>query len=457
VSTRVLVYGLGASGASVVRHLQADGVEVVAADDRGEEEAAATARSLGVELVVRPDAGELARLVSSVSEVVVSPGVPAHHLLFSSSPTPVVGEIELAWRRARMPICAVTGTNGKTTVVTLVEAMLRASGISALSAGNIGLPLLDALDTVPAPDVVVAEVSSFQLARTVEFAPAVGAWCNFSPDHLDWHGTVEAYRTAKSRIWLHAGPGVTAVANAEDPVVRRAGDDAAARGATLVRFGVDEGEFQRIGDRLVGPGGETLVGVSELRRSLPHDLSNALCAAAAAAALGASSTGCGEALRAFAGLPHRVERVGEANGVEFYDDSKATTPGATLAALAGFDRAVLIAGGRNKGLDLSVLRAGAPRLRAVVTIGEAAAEMGEVFAGACPVVPAVTMTDAVEAAASLARPGDAVLLSPACASFDWYRSYGERGDDFARAVRSLRGPRAGAGGSSPCATDPGAA
>jgi UDP-N-acetylmuramoylalanine--D-glutamate ligase len=455
VATRVLVYGLASSGESVVRHLRAEGVEVVAADDRAESGAADRARALGVELVVRPGAEELASLVSSVSEVVVSPGVPAHHPLFSTADTPVVSEIELAWRRAAVPIVAVTGTNGKTTVVTLVEAMLRASGISGLAAGNIGLPLLDALDAVPAPDVVVAEVSSFQLARTVEFAPAVGAWCNFSPDHLDWHGTVEAYRTAKARIWAHAGPGVTAVANAEDPVVRRAGDDAAARGATSVRFGIDEGEFRRIGDALVGPRGEALVGISELRRSLPHDLSNAVCAAAVATAVGASPTGCAEALRAFAGLPHRVERVGEANGVVFYDDSKATTPAATLAALRGFDRAVLIAGGRNKGLDLSVLRAASSHLRAVVTIGEAAGEIDEVFAGACPVVPAPTMTDAVDAAASQARPGDAVLLSPACASYDWYRSYGERGDDFARAVRSLLDPHPGA--ATRTAADPGAA
>jgi UDP-N-acetylmuramoylalanine--D-glutamate ligase len=198
--------------------------------------------------------------------------------------------------------------------------------------------------------------------------------------------------------------------------------------------------------RLVGPDGAELAAVGELPRSRPHDLVDGLCAAAAAVAAGAGPTGCGRALRAFRGLPHRVELVGEAKGVRFYDDSKATTPGAVLAALDGFESAVLIAGGRNKGLDLSVLRVAAPRLRSVVAIGEAAPEVTAAFAGSCPVESAGTMGDAVAAAAAVARPGDAVLLSPACASFDWYSSYAERGEDFAHWVRAL-GP----------GTDPGVA
>ncbi len=190
----------------------------------------------------------------------------------------------------------------------------------------------------------------------------------------------------------------------------------------------------------MGPDDLILASVDELPRSLPHDLTNALCAAAVALAAGARPDGCRRALAAFRGLPHRVELVGEARGVKFYDDSKATTPGAVLAALDGFPSAVLIAGGRNKGLDLSVLRRAAGHLRGVVAIGEAAAEVGAAFSGVCTVVEAPSMAAAVLAAGGMARPGDAVVLSPACASFDWYSSYGARGDDFARCVA---GPRRG--------------
>ncbi|MGH9017931.1 MAG: glutamate ligase domain-containing protein, partial [Acidimicrobiales bacterium] len=188
---------------------------------------------------------------------------------------------------------------------------------------------------------------------------------------------------------------------------------------------------------LVGPGGTVLAAVEDLPRSLPHDLVDGLCAAATAVAAGARVDGCRRALGAFRGLPHRVELVGEARGVRFYDDSKATTPGAVLAALSGFPSAVLIAGGRNKGLDLSVLRSASDHLRAVVAIGEAAGEIVDTFRGCCPVVEAPSMAEAVGRAAAMAETGDAVVLSPACASFDWYTSYGARGDDFARCVRGL--------------------
>jgi UDP-N-acetylmuramoylalanine--D-glutamate ligase len=193
---------------------------------------------------------------------------------------------------------------------------------------------------------------------------------------------------------------------------------------------------------LVGPDGAELVPVSELPANAPHDLANALAAAAAALEVGATVDGVATALRSFARLHHRVELVGQASGVRYYDDSKATNPHATLTAVSGFDSVVLLAGGRNKGLDLGVLRVLAPRLRAVVAIGEAAPEVEDVFDAATPVVRASSMRDAVRHAAEIARSGDAVLLSPACASFDWYSSYAERGDDFAREVAALLGRNA---------------
>jgi UDP-N-acetylmuramoylalanine--D-glutamate ligase len=433
---RVLVYGLGVSGAAVARHLLAEGREVIVADDASGERPRSVASELGVELVTAPDPDALGQLAAGVDEVVVSPGLPARHAVFAlAADVILVGEVELAWRRARAPMVAVTGTNGKTTVTTLVTAMLEASGLRAVAAGNIGLPLVDAV--AGDADVVVAEVSSFQLALTHTFRPRVAAWINFSEDHLDWHGTLGAYRAAKARVWANSGPGDVAVANVEDPVVMAASSVPAAHGATVVTFGLTGGDYRLVSGRLVGPEGLELATVGEIPRSRPHDLADGLCAAAAAIAAGAAAAGCRLALGAFRGLPHRVELVGEAGGVRFYDDSKATTPGAALAALDGFDSAVLIAGGRNKGLDLSVLRVAAPRLRGVVAVGEAATEVTAAFAGACAVVQAASMREAVGAAAGMARPGDAVVLSPACASFDWYSSYAARGEDFARCVRAL--------------------
>jgi len=212
-----------------------------------------------------------------------------------------------------------------------------------------------------------------------------------------------------------------------------------------VTFGLRRGDYTLRDGALVGPGGERLVRVEELPRSRPPDLVDALCATAAAMAAGGDADGCRRALLEFDGLPHRVELVGEAKGVRYYDDSKATTPGAVLAALEGFDRVVLIAGGRNKGLDLSALSPAASKLRGVVAIGEAARDVAAALAAAPVVEVAGSMSAAVGTAAAMARPGDVVLLSPACASFDWYRSYAERGDDFARCVRSLTGAAADAG------------
>jgi len=435
-SRRVLVYGLGVSGSAVARCLAAEGARVVAADDDGSARTRRRAAELGVELEVAPSAARLEELAAGVDEVVVSPGIAVRHRVFALEGTvPLVGEVEVAWRRARAPLVAVTGTNGKTTVTTLAVAMLRASGVRAAAAGNIGTPLLDAV--AGDAEVIVAEVSSFQLALTQRFRPAVGAWVNFSADHLDWHPTLDHYRAAKARLWANAGPGDVAVANAEDPVVMDGTELPDGRGATVVTFGLDRGDYRVREGRLLAPDGTLLATAAELPRSFPHDLADGLCAAAAAIAAGAAPEGCRRALSEFRGLPHRLELVGEAGGVRYFDDSKATTPGAVVAALEGFETAVLIAGGRNKGLDLWPLAAVSDRLRAVVAIGEAAPQVAAVFAGSCPVTTAASMEQAVRDAAAAARPGDAVVLSPACASFDWYPSYGARGDDFARCVRAL--------------------
>ena len=423
---RVLVVGLAVTGAAVAREMLAEGKAVVAVDDRADDSVRGRAADLGIELVEAPSPGELARLAQDADLVVVSPGVPARHPVFAlGDRVALVSEVELAGRMARAPMVAVTGTNGKTTVTTLVAAMLDASGVRALAAGNIGLPLVEAARRDV--DVLVAEVSSFQLQLTSTFRPRVAVWLNLAEDHLDWHPTMQHYVEAKARVWANQAGEDLAVANADDPVVWRAAARAPAR---VAGFSIEAGAAPPWPGRGDGPRAVFHVAGGELRTPEGDTI------AAVAAALGAGATleGCRRALLSFRGLPHRVEPVGEAGGVRFYDDSKATTPSAVLAALAGFESVVLIAGGRNKGLDLGALRSGAGPVRAVVAIGEAAAEVEAAFAGLVPVSRAGSMDQAVEMARAAARPGDAVLLSPGCASFDWYRSYAERGEDFARAV-----------------------
>ncbi len=428
---------MGVSGLAAARYLMTQGVEVIGVDDDANRPQRVKAE-LGIDVVVAPSRDQLVRLAGAVDEIVVSPGVPASHPVFSLTGTvALIGEVELAWRQATMAMVAVTGTNGKTTVTTLVTEMLERSGLRAMAAGNIGVALIDAVQRDV--DVVVAEVSSFQLALTDTFRPHVGAWLNFSEDHLDWHPNMEHYRRAKARLWANAGAGDVAVANAGDPVVASEAAQAGARGASVLTFGLGSGDFTVADGVLVGPAGEAVVPVEAMPRRLPHDIANALAALAIATAAGGSLESGADVLRRFAGLPHRVQLVGEAGGVTYFDDSKSTTPGSTLAALEGFPSAVLIAGGRNKGLDLTALRAAATHLRGVVAIGEAAPEVTRAFAGTCAVVAAPSMADAVDQARAMARPGDAVVLSPACASFDWYSSYAERGDDFIRCVGALVG------------------
>ncbi|HEV8116132.1 MAG TPA: UDP-N-acetylmuramoyl-L-alanine--D-glutamate ligase, partial [Acidimicrobiales bacterium] len=398
-------------------------------------ERATTLAVLGVSTVEGPPADALAELVAGADLVVPSPGVPRRHpatVLALAAGTPVATEFELAAWWSDVPVVAVTGTNGKTTVTTLVTDMLARSGRRVVAAGNNDLPLVDAIDDVGL-DLVVVEASSFRLEFTERFHPVVGTWLNLAPDHLDWHEDMEAYAAAKEVIWANADSTDVAVANAEDPVVLAAAESSSAR---VVTFGLAAGDWRVDDELLVGPGGPFLA-VAELRRALPHDRTNALAAAATATAAGADPDAVQAALRSFRGLPHRLALVGEHDGVRWLDDSKATDPHAALAAVRGFDDVVLIAGGRNKGLDLSVLAEEASRLRAVVAIGEAAAEVAAAFASTgVPVREAGSMDDAVRLAREVARPGDAVLLSPGCASYDWYSAYGERGDDFARAVRA---------------------
>jgi UDP-N-acetylmuramoylalanine--D-glutamate ligase len=433
-----LVLGLGVTGAAIVAALRDRGLTPTVVDDAPTDGARARARSLGIELIAGPDRAALAQLVGDATSLLPSPGVPESHPVFALAAEhrlPTHSEFDLAAVWDQRPLLAVTGTDGKTTVTTLVTAMLRASGVHAVDAGNTEVPLVAAIDD-PTIEVFVVEASSFRLAISDRFAPHVATWLNFAADHLDAHTDLAAYEAAKARIFANLTPDDIAIVNADDPVVM-------ARAAGVTRretFGMrDPADWRFDGQRLLTPNGDVIVAAEELWRALPHDISNTLAAAATAMAGGAQLDGIRSAARAFTGLPHRISLVGEAAGVRWYDDSKSTVPHATLAAVEGFESVVLIAGGRNKGIDLAPLATAAPKLRAVVGIGDAAGEIEAAFAGVKPVAVADSMNDAVAVAHRFAQPGDVVLLSPACASFDWYRSYAERGDDFARAVRELIG------------------
>jgi UDP-N-acetylmuramoylalanine--D-glutamate ligase len=440
---RAVVIGLAETGIAVSRRLRAEGWDVVVFEDAPGVDTSYTrrlgqTREMGVAVLEQPSAAASRNEVAKADLVVPSPLVRVDHpalVAAHAAGVTVRSEIDLAGERTGLPIVAVTGTNGKTTVTTLTAEMLTASGRAASAAGNVGRPLLDAVDDVA--DVLVAEVSSFQLACSSTFHPRVAVVLAITPDHLDWHGSYEQYVADKARITAHQRVDDVLVYDADDADASAIAASSAARTIGFSRRSDATGCARVIDGRLVAADGTVLAAVGEMRRAFVHDRTNALAAATAALAVGATPSGVRDALANYATLPHRVALVGEAGGVRWYDDSKATNPDATLRAVESFDSVVLLAGGRNKGLDLGVLGRAADRLRGVVAFGEAAPEVVAALGERVDVVTAHSMHDAVHAAAELAQPGDAVLLSPACASFDAYADYGERGDDFAAEVRRL--------------------
>lgn len=368
------------------------------------------------------------RLLEGADVVVVSPGVPEHAPPVRDAVAAgctVWSEVEAAARRLTIPYGAVTATNGKTTVTAAAAAMLQASAMEAAAVGNIGEPLSDAVDG--AHQVLVIETSSFQLRFVDEFHPAAAVLLNVAPDHLDWHGTFDAYVAAKQRIYENMAGGDVLVFDCDDPGATDAVAGAACRVAPVSGSRRVEGG---------GPGGDRLwigdaaVELGDLPRRDPAYLVDLAAAGVVAAHLGASPEGIAAGALSFRPEAHRRALVGQWRGIAWVDDSKATNPHAAAAAIRSYESVVLIAGGRNKGLDVAAL-ASEPSVRYVVGLGEAgpeivaAAERGEM---------APDMGAAVRAAAREARPGDTVLLAPGCASFDQFESYAARGEAFAEAV-----------------------
>jgi UDP-N-acetylmuramoylalanine--D-glutamate ligase len=469
----VVVAGIGLSGFAAADALLERGARVVVVDGRDGESEQAHAqilRILGARVELGRQPGPEA--LGDAQLVVTSPGWrPDQPLLAAAARNGVAiwGEVELAWRmRTRegaAPWLSITGTNGKTTTVRMLESMLRTAGRRAVAAGNVGLPLLEAVLHPEPYDVLAVELSSFQLHWSQSISPQASACLNVASDHLDWHGSFEAYAQDKGRVYERTQ--VACVYNVEDPVTEQLVRDAeVVEGARAIGFTLGTPAVGMLGvvddvlcDRAFVEERRTaaaeLATLEDLVRPgdpaggpAAHTVANALAAAALARAHGIAPRAVRDGLRSFAPGAHRIARVAEVADVAYVDDSKATNPHAAAASLAAFGSVVWVAGGLLKGAEVEdLVAAHAHRLRAAVLLGRDRAVIAEALARHAPDVPVVEVTSTdtdvmervVEAAAGLARPGDVVLLAPAAASMDIFRDYVARGDAFAAAVRRLSG------------------
>lgn len=437
---RALVVGLGLTGLSCARYLVRLGYEVTAVDTRAQPPKLDALRQELPQVSVQT--GTLAPALFEVPGLlVVSPGLSvnepliAHAVAGGARP---IGDIELFAQAARAPVLAITGANGKSTVTAMVGEMCRAGGLKTAVGGNIGVPALELLEA-ETPQVYVLELSSFQLETTWSLDAHAAAVLNLTPDHMDRYGSMDAYASAKARIFRGHG---AMVLNADDALVARM----ATPGRRVLRFALgapagddDYGVVQRADGEWLARGTRPLMPAAEVPLAGRHNLANTLAAMALAQTMGVSDDDCRTAVRNFKGLRHRTELVAERDGVRWYDDSKGTNVGATIAALNGMSTpVVLIAGGDGKGQDFSELRtAVAGHARAVVLIGRDAPQIERALGSVVRVRHAPDMRAAVIEAKQLAQNGDVVLLSPACASFDMFRNYEHRGDVFRAAVQEV--------------------
>lgn len=445
----VLVIGAGRSGLATAEVLRARGVSVVAYDDKPPtmlEQERRTLAQMGVPLI---GADELDAAAKAATRAVISPGVPLTHravLAVQAAGVEVVSEIELAYQLASGPIIAVTGSKGKSTTTALIGHLLCAAGIPNRVGGNIGNPLVRETAAAAKDEWIVAEVSSFQLEGIRSFAPRISVLLNISPDHLDRYPSMEEYAEAKYRIFANQKPEDVFIGNADDQYCARlragVSRTVPCRAVWFGRLQTDRGLTVTLdGDTIVARvkrRGMNLVDTHDLRLRGMHNIVNAMAATAAALSAGVTRDALREGLATFDPLPHRLTTVHESGGVTWVDDSKATNPAAATAALKSFDGGIiLIAGGKGKNTDFSEFaKEAAERAKLIILIGETAREIGKLV-GAQSVVYAQDMEAAVRAAAGAARPGDTVLLSPACASFDMFQSAEQRGELFAKLARRL--------------------
>lgn len=436
---RVAVFGLALAGSAAARALVARSIEVVLSDDAITDAHRLLAHELGCAIVPVATQTDVFAFLDGVEVLIPAPGVAPHHKVIVEALARGVSvrtEIDIAyeWEQQRSggprPILGVTGTDGKTTTTMITAALLRGGGRSVGEVGNTDLPFMAAIDQPF--DAFVVECSSFRLQFTDAFRCDASVWLNLAPDHLDWHGSLESYTEAKRRLWAYSRTSDVVIAPVSNEMIL---ESARATPARCVTFGLDAGDYKVSSGSLVSPHG-VICSIDELWRALPHDITNSLAAAALVIESGLSVAGQVAApLHHFESALHRIELVGHFDGSAWYDDSKATSPHAALTAVRSFERVVLIAGGRNKDLDLAQMATEPKRMVGVVAIGDDADAILRAFEGVCVVREAMSMDEAVALAHGMASNGSTVLLSPGCTSYDWYNNYNERGADFQDKVR----------------------
>ena len=439
VKQTTVIVGMGMTGLSCARFLAARGESLVIMDNRTAPPMETEVRRLLPPAAVLTGAYD-EDLLCHCRQIIISPGVSQHTAQIAAARkagVPVFGDIELFARHARAPVIAITGSNGKSTVTALVTAMAQAAGRDVRTGANIGTPALDLLGG-PEPDFYILELSSFQLETTTSLDAAAATLLNVSPDHMDRYTSEADYLAAKLRVYQ--GSGVIVVNRDAQMPGRHVTRGRRVTGFTLARpADGDFGLLEHDGRDWLAHGEHVLMPVADIALTGRHNIANALAALALGDAVGLPEQAMCRALRDFKGLPHRMQRVAEHHGVRYYNDSKGTNVGATLAALQGLDgKVVLIAGGLSKDGDFTPWRGPlADRGRAVVLIGRDAALIAAQLRGAVPVEYANDMAAAVQTASRLAQPGETVLLSPGCASFDMFSGYEQRGEAFIRAVTEL--------------------
>ena len=439
---RVVVVGAARSGIAAAELLARRGARVTLTESRPTFEQANRLREHGVALEL---GGHHPSTLAHADLIVASPGVALDQPVFDAARSrgvETIGELELAWRWVRGPVIAVTGTKGKSTTTTLIGRMLRAAGRDVLVGGNIGVPLSAQVDDSTPETLHVVETSSFQLETTTTFRPWIAVWLNFAADHLDRHPTIEAYADAKARIFANQGPDDWAVINGDDTVVMEKARHGLARQAVFSPSGRTDEGFVAEGGWIVkrtAAGSEAMVPVASIELAGQHMLHNVIAAVAVTTIAGVEPAAMRAALAGFRGLEHVMEPVATVGGVRFVNDSKATNVEAARRSIESFDAPVVaIVGGQFKGGDLRELRTPlGERGGSVVAIGDAAPLVHAALDGVVRVEDATSMPEAVRMAYALAGGKGVVVLAPACASFDWFRDYAERGRVFKDAVRAL--------------------
>lgn len=439
---RAVVIGAGASGIAAAHALLAEGASVLISEqsaraslDDVDEPAISLLADSGATLAF---GGHEPGHAVDADLAVVSPGVPEDALVLrwlAQAEVPIISELELGWRLANAPVVAVTGTNGKTTTTELIASCMRASGSDAIACGNIGFPFSAAARATH--DLFVVEASSFQLRFIDQFHPQVSVLLNLADDHLDWHGSPEAYAAAKVRIFENQSGEDVHVGNLDDERSSTASSTAACTNAWFTLGDPAQGSVGYVDGTLLHRTADGTDELGVLASTHRGFLADAAAAAAAAIAFGVSADAVREGLASAEPMSHRGEVVHVSHDIAFVDDSKATNPHAVLAALEGRTGVTLIAGGRSKGVDLSPLLLAATAITSIIALGEAADEIEDLFSGIRPVSKAQSIEEAVARAAAVATPGGSVVLAPGCASQDMFKDYKERGDRFAAAARAL--------------------